>query len=645
MRSSTLCRSGSGWLFASVFFALIAIVTHVSRAQSVPVPTAQANDNRVAAGELKQNVLSLHLELANANWFPEQDGGPSLPAYAFAETGRSPQIPGPLIRVPQGAEVRVSLHNTLSVAMFIRGLHSHATAAAPFQLAARQTAEVRFTASTPGTYYYSARSTRDSLKDMGLLTVTDGIPMGEGPFDVESQLEGAFIVDPPGSVINDRIFVITMLMRGVITPPFRDFAAINGKAWPFTERLTQPLGETVRWRILNPSLSDHAMHLHGFFFQVNSVGDGEVDQIYSPPEARHAVTQYLPPGATTSLSWTPERAGQWLFHCHMAAHMMQASLGPHPLEPDPRPSAHVDSVGSAGMGGLVLGITVPSVEKTRTTPPPNPKPRQLRLLVREKPATRFSLARMGYIIQEGAGTDTPDPPPIPGAPLVLTRGEPVEILVVNQLHETTAVHWHGIELESYYDGVPGWSGGSPQMTPPIPAGGTFLARMTPPRSGTFIYHTHWHDVEQLTSGLYGPLLVLEPGQKYNSDLDKVFLISRAGPDDSGLPVLLNGSSQPFPLVLKAGAKYRLRFLNIGTNDSDTVVSLLNGAKPVQWRELAKDGWTLPAGQSVLLPARQGVTVGETHDFEFIPDHAGDELALDITSPYLKTKITQSIVVH
>ena len=34
----------------------------------------------------------------------------------------------------------------------------------------------------------------------------------------------------------------------------------------------------------------------------------------------------------------------------------------------------------------------------------------------------------------------------------------MSIMVVNHLTEPTAVHWHGIELESYFDGVAGFSG-------------------------------------------------------------------------------------------------------------------------------------------------------------------------------------------
>ena len=45
-----------------------------------------------------------------------------------------------------------------------------------------------------------------------------------------------------------------------------------------------------------------------------------------------------------------------------------------------------------------------------------------------------------------------------GAVLELTRGERVAITIVNRSHDRAAVHWHGIELESYPDGVAGFSG-------------------------------------------------------------------------------------------------------------------------------------------------------------------------------------------
>jgi FtsP/CotA-like multicopper oxidase with cupredoxin domain len=47
----------------------------------------------------------------------------------------------------------------------------------------------------------------------------------------------------------------------------------------------------------------------------------------------------------------------------------------------------------------------------------------------------------------------------------------------------TAIHWHGIELDSYFDGVPGWGGTAGSVTPPIAAGQRFTAKFTPPRAG------------------------------------------------------------------------------------------------------------------------------------------------------------------
>ncbi|MBZ5599397.1 MAG: multicopper oxidase domain-containing protein [Acidobacteriia bacterium] len=631
-------------LLTAVLVPFIALGAVANEGSANTVPIAQANDNRVVGGQLERGLFTIQLELLQATWYPEQDGGPSFPVYVFAEPGKAPQIPGPLIRVPQGTEVHASIHNSLPVTMYLRGLHSHEAASSePLRIAAGQTAEVRFSATTVGTYYYSARSMKESLREVGSLTITDDLPMGEGPFGIESQLVGGFIVDPPGSVPDDRVFIITLWMGGIITPPFRETPAINGKSWPYTERLSLKVGDTAHWRILNPSMSDHAMHLHGFFFQVNSLGDGEHDRLYAPDETPHAVTQYLIPGGTTSLTWKPDRAGNWILHCHMIAHMLsQESLTSHPPEQASEHAAH--DADSAGMGGLVLGINVsPAGERLPLTSSTAPT-RHLRLLVRERPASRFSPLGMGYLIQEGDAKETSDPPPIPGAPLVLTRGETAEIQVVNQLHEVTAVHWHGIELESYYDGVPGWGGEAPQITPPIPPGGTFLARMTPPRAGTFIYHTHWHDVGQLTSGLYGPIIVVEPGQKFDPDVDKVFLIGRAGPDESVHPMVLNGSPQPGPLVLKAGTRYRFRFINIGTNDSDTKISLLADSKPVSWRALAKDGWTLPDAQATLRPAQQSITVGETYDFEFASEHP-DKLVLEVTGPFLGVKLSQLITVR
>jgi len=76
---------------------------------------------------------------------------------------------------------------------------------------------------------------------------------------------------------------------------------------------------------------------------------------------------------------------------------------------------------------------------------------------------------------------------------------------------------------------------------PSPPGSSFVAHITPPRAGTFIYHTHWHDETQIRNGLYGPLIVLEPGQKLDPDQDRTFVFSVGIYPPLGFAMLINGS--------------------------------------------------------------------------------------------------------
>lgn len=210
---------------------------------------------------------------------------------------------------------------------------------------------------------------------------------------------------------------------------------------------------------------------------------------------------------------------------------------------------------------------------------------------------------------------------------MLRRGEPVRITIVNRLVEATAVHWHGIELESFPDGVPGWSGTPGRIMPPIAPGYSFVAEFVPPRSGTFIYHTHANEQLQMGGGLYGALLVVDPDEPYDPEVDKVILVGGAGPSDSlpqfefQSPGLVNGSPAPPPMDLAAGTTYRLRLININP-DWRVIFSLMSDSALVEWRPVAKDGADLPPAQRRSRPAYLLTGPGETADFEFSPTAPG-----------------------
>ena len=47
---------------------------------------------------------------------------------------------------------------------------------------------------------------------------------------------------------------------------------INGKAFPYTERLELQQGDSTRFRVLNTLPAFHPMHLHGFYYRVVARG-------------------------------------------------------------------------------------------------------------------------------------------------------------------------------------------------------------------------------------------------------------------------------------------------------------------------------------------------------------------------------------
>jgi len=199
-----------------------------------------------------------------------------------------------------------------------------------------------------------------------------------------------------------------------------------------------------------------------------------------------------------------------------------------------------------------------------------------------------------------------------------------------------------MELESYYDGVAGWSGSDTQIAPVVAPGGSFVARMTPPRAGTFIYHTHWHDETQLINGLYGPLIVLPEGEKFDPSTDLTFVFSIGEFSNLQELALINGTPQSKPLRLQIGKKYRFRFINISTNNQAMQTGLRNSSGPVEWRIIAKDGIDLPTESRWRTKEPFTITVGETYDTEFSTNTAEDVL-LELLLPGLKTRTSQSLV--
>src|SRR5215469_16445690 len=95
------------------------------------------------------------------------------------------------------------------------------------------------------------------------------------------------------------------------------------------------------------------------------------------------------------------------------------------------------------------------------------------------------------------------------------------------------------------------------------------------------------------------------------ELDRTIVFSTGQYAPLGLMLLVNGTPQPDPLVLRTGTQYRFRFINITRNDMDLRVRLVRKDVPMQWRVVAKDGADLPPAQLKFSTAEMGVPVGST----------------------------------
>ncbi|HEY7770181.1 multicopper oxidase domain-containing protein, partial [Longimicrobium sp.] len=408
------------------------------------------------------------------------------------------------------------------------------------------------------------------------------------------------------------------------------------------------VGDSVRWRWINTTDEHHPIHLHGFYFRVDAVGDGARDTAYAPARQRSVVTERMNPGGTMAMAWVPERSGNWLVHCHLKAHSGPDATWGFPDVPGtgafgsaytaatPRRRDHAAPHGGhemeRDMAGMILGIHVraprgqptPAVESGSTR-------HRVRLTVLPHPTAPGATPVIANRVEEPGREGSASQSAAVGPAIVLRRDVPATITVMNQLAEPTALHWHGIELESYFDGAPGWTGGpgggaGGRLSPAIGPGESFDALMTPPKSGTFIYHSHALSSTQMGDGLYGPLIVLEPTEAYRPETEIVWIVGgRERGDGDKAFLLLNGERRPRELSLVAGARYRVRLINITeSNTADVALLDVSGPEPVpvEWRPLAKDAAPLAAEAREPRPARLRTSVGETFDFELVVSRPG-----------------------
>jgi FtsP/CotA-like multicopper oxidase with cupredoxin domain len=140
---------------------------------------------------------------------------------------------------------------------------------------------------------------------------------------------GSIVVHPknPRFMPVDRDFVFLLnaydVDPGSYTPKISTMTDFNlwtwnSRAFPGIDPLVVGLGDRVRIRVGNLTMTNHPMHLHGVDFEVTCTDGGWVPKSARWPE----VTADIAVGQMRAIEFNANAPGDWAFHCHKSHHTM-----------------------------------------------------------------------------------------------------------------------------------------------------------------------------------------------------------------------------------------------------------------------------------------------------------------------------------
>ena len=171
---------------------------------------------------------------------------------------------------------------------------------------------------------------------------------------------------------------------------------------------------------------------------------------------------------------------------------------------------------------------------------------------------------------------------VPGPQIRVREGDRVRVTLKNELTQSTAMHFHGLELPNDVDGVPFIT------QPVIKPGESRTVEFTVPdgNSGSHMYHSHHNAATQVGMGLLGAFIVEPKRPRKIEKVAKEYLLIL---NDGAHGYTLNGKSFPAtePLTAKVGEKIRIRYMNEGMMIHPMH---LHG---MHMTVIDKDGWAQP----------------------------------------------------
>jgi CopA family copper-resistance protein len=156
---------------------------------------------------------------------------------------------------------------------------------------------------------------------------------------------------------------------------------------------------------------------------------------------------------------------------------------------------------------FVGAISFSQNPEAREGNPDNLPEHEYTLTLREEMVNKADKEVMGMTVNGG----------IPGPTLEFTEGEYAVIYVKNEMSAETSIHWHGLILPNFFDGVPYLT------TPPIEPGHTQKYEFPIKQSGTYWYHSHTMLQEQ--SGVFGSIVIQPKEKTLDYDKELVLMLS------------------------------------------------------------------------------------------------------------------------
>ena len=242
---------------------------------------------------------------------------PGFKAHLWGYNGQSP---GPTIEVVEGDRVRIFVTNRLPEHTSVHwhgqrlpnGMDGVNGLTQP-GIAPGKTFVYEFAARRPGTFMYHPHADEMTQMAMGMMGFWVTHPKTKHPLIDEADRDFCFLLNAydiePGSATPK---IMTML----------DFNlwSWNSRIFPGIDSLNVRLGDKVRLRVGNLTMTNHPIHVHGHEFFVTGTDGGPTPKGSRWPE----VTVDIAVGQMRQMEFVADEEGDWAFHCHKSHHTMNA---------------------------------------------------------------------------------------------------------------------------------------------------------------------------------------------------------------------------------------------------------------------------------------------------------------------------------